>query len=102
MIFSAKWTIDELSTIMQMPPHALRRKMAFWQSHGMLKEEATDVFILVEEVKGRSHDTVVMEEEEVESAMATAQDKKEEELNVSNTIKHVFHGNRPGQESGRA
>jgi len=67
---------------MHMPTHALRRKMAYWQSNGLLKEETTDVFVLVEEVRGHNHDTDVMEEEEVESAMATAQDKKEEELNV--------------------
>ena len=69
-----------------MPAHALRRKIAFWQSHGLLREEATDTFQLVEDHKGRSHDAVsmVMEEEEAESAMASAQDQREEELQVTN------------------
>lgn len=68
---------------MHMPAHALRRKIAFWQSHGLLKEETADTFVLVEEQRGRHHDaSIVMEEEEKESAMASAQDRKEEEYQV--------------------
>ena len=68
---------------MKMPTHALRRKMAFWQSHGLLKEESPDVFVLVEEQKGRHHDSnMLVEEDEAESAMASAEDVKEEEYQV--------------------
>ena len=77
------WTIEDLSIEMKMPAHALRRKIAFWQSHGLLKEEASDKFVLVEEHRGRTQDAMLMEEDETESAMASAQDQKEEELQVS-------------------
>ncbi len=80
---SAKWTVEELSSVMHMANQALRRKITFWQSHGLLKEETTDTFVLVEEVKGHSHDVgMVMDEDEAESAMASAQEQKEEELQV--------------------
>ncbi|XP_072014527.1 anaphase-promoting complex subunit 2-like [Amphiura filiformis] len=81
----AKWTIEELSGIMQVPSTALRRKIAFWQSQGILKEESTDTFVLVEEQRGPSgsHDVVMMDsDDEAESAMASAKDQREEELQV--------------------
>ena len=84
MVLAAQWTIEELSSVIHMPAHGLRRKIAFWQSHGLLKEETTDTFILVEEHKGHAHDAMVLEEEEAESAMASAKDQKEEELQVLN------------------
>ena len=70
---------------MQVPSTALRRKIAFWQSQGILKEESTDTFVLVEEQKGPSvaHDVVMMDsDDEAESAMASAKDQREEELQV--------------------
>ncbi len=82
---SAKWTIEELSGVMQVPSTALRRKIAFWQSQGILKEESTDTFVLVEEQRGPSvgHDVVMMDsDDEAESAMASAKDQREEELQV--------------------
>ncbi|ELT87319.1 hypothetical protein CAPTEDRAFT_150069 [Capitella teleta] len=78
-----KWTVDELSSVTQMSTHALRRKIALWQSHGLLREESADTFVLVEEHKGtKDLGSVVMEEEEAESAMASVQDQREEELQV--------------------
>ena len=57
--------------------------MAFWQSQGLLREDSPDCFVLVEEMKGRSgQDLVLVEEDEVESAMASVQDQREEELQV--------------------
>ena len=81
-VFAAKWTIDELSSVMHMPSSALRRKITFWQSQGILREEPTDTFILIEEQKGKHADIVVMEDEGMESAMASSQDQREEELQV--------------------
>jgi hypothetical protein len=82
-LFSAKWTIEELGKVMHMPSSALRRKITFWQSQGILREEATDTFTLLEEQKGRHHDIVVVEDDEIESAMASSQDQREEELQVN-------------------
>lgn len=77
-----RWTVDELSGVMQMAPHALQRKMAFWQSQGLLREEATDTFVLVEDHKGHVQEVVSIEEDETESVLASPQDQKEEELNI--------------------
>ncbi|KAJ8300297.1 hypothetical protein KUTeg_021816, partial [Tegillarca granosa] len=65
-----------------MPASALRRKIAYWQTQGLLKEESTDTFILVEEHKGRTHDMIITDDEEAESAMASAHAQREEELQV--------------------
>ncbi|KAL5012414.1 hypothetical protein ScPMuIL_010965 [Solemya velum] len=78
----ARWTVEELSNDLQMPATALRRKVAFWQSQGLLKEETTDTFLLVEEHKGRTQDIMVTDEDETESAMASASAQREEELQV--------------------
>lgn len=69
-----------------MPATALRRKIAYWQTQGLLKEETTDTFLLVEEHKGRTHDVIVTDDDETESAMASAQSQREEELQVSYSI----------------
>lgn len=79
---SDKWTIDELSTELEMTASVLRRKITFWQSQGLLKEVQHDVYQLVEDRKGCSHEMVMVDEEEVESAMASAQQQKEEEMQV--------------------
>lgn len=80
-----RWNVEELSAVMQMPTAAIRRKIAFWQSHGLLKEEATDTFLLVEEQRGsKPADVVIVEEDETESAMASASDQREEEMQVCN------------------
>ncbi|PNF17763.1 hypothetical protein B7P43_G06880 [Cryptotermes secundus] len=81
-----QWTVEELSQLMHVPATVLRRKIAFWQSQGMLREVSTDSFLLVEESATRSRCPVapdmVCEDEETESAMASAHDQREEELQV--------------------
>ncbi|KAK2138854.1 hypothetical protein NP493_6979g00000 [Ridgeia piscesae] len=65
-----------------MPAHALRRKIAFWQSHGLLKEESSDSFLLMEEQPGHGGHDLLLEDDEAESAMASSKDQKEEEMQV--------------------
>uniref|UniRef100_A0A0A9Y699 Anaphase-promoting complex subunit 2 n=1 Tax=Lygus hesperus TaxID=30085 RepID=A0A0A9Y699_LYGHE len=82
-----QWTIDELSSVLHIPPTVLRRRIAYWQSQGLLKEVATDTFLLVEESSGRSAKNIAVndmmcEDDETESIMASAQDQREEELQV--------------------
>ncbi|XP_067004982.2 anaphase-promoting complex subunit 2 [Anabrus simplex] len=81
-----QWTVEELSQIMHVPSTVLRRKIAYWQSQGLLREVSTDTFLLVEENPTRSKCPVpaemVCEDEESESAMASAHDQREEELQV--------------------
>ena len=81
---TARWTVEELSGATHMPAHALRRKIAFWQSHGLLKEESVDVFLLMEDQSrhGGHHEPLLLDDDEAESAMASSKDQKEEELQV--------------------
>lgn len=69
---------------MQVPPTVLRKKIGFWQCHGLLMEKGTDVFYLVEEHddNNMSNSEIVVEDYESESVMASAQDQREEELQV--------------------
>lgn len=78
-----EWTLEELAEAMHAPATVLRRKISFWVSQGLLKEISNDVFILQEEssTKSRSLPDIV-EDEEVESVMASASDQREEELQV--------------------
>ncbi|ESP05035.1 hypothetical protein LOTGIDRAFT_109593 [Lottia gigantea] len=77
----SRWDVEELSGVLQMSVSALRRKITYWQSQGLLKEEVPDTFVLVDEVKGQGHE-VVMAEDESESAMTSAYQQREEELQV--------------------
>lgn len=67
---------------MQMQASVLRRKITFWQNHGILHEEENDIFELMEDQKKSTKDAVVMIEDEEESVTASSQDMKEEELQV--------------------
>ncbi|XP_076306794.1 anaphase promoting complex subunit morula [Tachypleus tridentatus] len=81
----ARWSLEALSGVTRVPTSALRRKIAYWQTLGILREEATDVFVLEEEEPQRqSLDGSVLpdEEEENGSVMASSQDQREEELQV--------------------
>lgn len=67
---------------MNVPSTLLKRKIAFWQAHGLLEEINANLYQLCEENNdngGNSHEEV---EEEAESAMASAEDQREEELQV--------------------
>ncbi|XP_041481445.1 anaphase-promoting complex subunit 2-like isoform X2 [Lytechinus variegatus] len=80
-----RWTIQELSEKMQVPGGAVRRKIAYWQSQGLLKEESHDTFVLVEEKEGavQNQEMVMIDsDEEAESATASVEDQKEENLQM--------------------
>lgn len=81
-----QWTIEELSQIMHAPATLVRRKITYWLSQGLLHEIAPDTFELVEEsgprVKGHIPADIVCDDEETESAMASAQEQREEDLQV--------------------
>lgn len=90
-----QWSLEGLSHALEMTPSVLRRKLAFWQGQGLVKEstqggatgDSHPVFTLVEErtgLRGNSRDILglVDIEEEAESAMASAQQQKEEEMQM--------------------
>lgn len=80
-----EWGLDDLSHRMRVPPTLLRKKIGFWLSHGLLEEIKPDLFYLVEEGErgGPKVSTELVEDYESESAMASTQDQREEELQVS-------------------
>ncbi|XP_012279074.1 anaphase-promoting complex subunit 2 [Orussus abietinus] len=78
-----KWTLSELADVMHAPATVLRRKITFWLSQGLLKEVSPDTFTLQEESNSKHQLlTEIVEDEEVESAMTSASDQREEELQV--------------------
>ena len=86
IILSERWTVSELSSVLRIPVGAVRRKVALWQSHGVLREDGPDTLVLVDKGSGSSGQQVVLdhhdEDDMAESAMASAEDQKEEELQV--------------------
>lgn len=76
------WTLEELSDVMHVPPGLLRRRLGFWISQGVLKEESSDTFVVVEKQKGQQRIPEVAMDAEVESVMASSQDQREEELQL--------------------
>ncbi|GAB0094550.1 Anaphase-promoting complex subunit 2 [Sergentomyia squamirostris] len=85
----SEWNLTDLGTIMKIPPSILRRKITFWQSHGLLKETKEGVFILVDDVNDSDLEEMQTEpqdicddDEESENAVASASDQREEELQV--------------------
>ncbi|KAF7402890.1 hypothetical protein HZH66_005157 [Vespula vulgaris] len=78
-----EWNLEELAQVMHAPATVLRRKITFWVSQGLLKEIYNDVFVLQEESSSKNRTlSDIVEEEEAESAMASASDQREEELQV--------------------
>lgn len=75
---------------MNMPPIVLRKRLVFWQSNGLLREAQENLFVLVDKSDESakladqllSQQDNMCEEEEVESAMESASDQREEELQV--------------------
>ncbi|XP_060697247.1 anaphase-promoting complex subunit 2 isoform X1 [Hemiscyllium ocellatum] len=78
------WTLDELSDALKVPVVALRRKIALWQQQGVLKEDPTDTFTVIEEEQKDQQEKMVLidSDEEGDSAMASQADQKEEELQL--------------------
>lgn len=81
---SDEWTVEELSTVIKVPPMKLRREAVFWLSLGLLKEAAPDRYVLLEKKGGRLNIfwEPPLDDDERESVMASAQDQREEELGV--------------------
>lgn len=78
-----EWTLEKLSEIIHAPTTVLRRKIGFWVTQGVLKETANDTYTLQEESCSKSHSvSEIVEDDEGESAMASASDQREGELQV--------------------
>jgi len=86
-----EWAPPDLAAVLKIPVSALRRKIAFWQSQGIVRETDDDTYMLIEEgpmrrpsgISGDSHGQAMgVEEDGEESVTASSKDQREEELNV--------------------
>lgn len=84
-----EWSIEELHQVMKVPVTVLRRKITYWQSMGLISEKSPDNFVLVDDSdpckgSGASNQVqdMICEDDETESAMASAHDQREGELQV--------------------
>lgn len=84
-----EWDLDRLGQKMNMPPSILRKRLVFWQSQGLIRESRENYFVLndrhnkteaAEELQTQPPE--MCEDEETESAMESASDQREEELQV--------------------
>lgn len=85
----SEWSLDELHQVMKVPVTVLRRKITYWQSMGLVSERSTDYYVLVDgsNANKANADTnqvqeMICEDDETESAMASAHDQREGELQV--------------------
>lgn len=84
------WHLEHLSQTIQVPQTTVRKRLAFWQAQGLIKEANTDYYVLVENFDNKAGDTEPhtqshhhdCDDDEAESAMASASDQREEELQV--------------------
>ena len=79
-----EWQLDQLSSVINMPPSVLRRRIGFWQLQGLIREAKENTFILCDENHDQAGEieteaNVVLDEEET---MVSANDQREEELQV--------------------
>ncbi|KAK7479008.1 hypothetical protein BaRGS_00029769, partial [Batillaria attramentaria] len=77
-----RWTVEGLGRTLEMAPSAVRRKLAYWQGQGLVKEEQPDVFVLVEERRAEPQEVIATDEDEMESAMASAAQQREQEMQM--------------------
>ena len=80
----AEWTAEELSQTLKIPVSTLRRRIAFWQAQGLIKEVATDKYALIEEgmVEVDQGDGIAAEDEEAESVTKSTKSQRAEELEM--------------------
>nr|XP_055056971.1 anaphase-promoting complex subunit 2 [Misgurnus anguillicaudatus]XP_055056972.1 anaphase-promoting complex subunit 2 [Misgurnus anguillicaudatus] len=80
------WTLEELSGVLGMPQEIVRRKLAFWQQQGVLREEAGGRYTVQETSSCRERtDRSVMlidSDEEGDSNTTTQSEQREEKLQL--------------------
>lgn len=89
LLFEKKsiWNVEELSSLMKISPLVLRKRINFWQTQGIISESEDGIFSLIENPEN-NFDTIqaqvqdLCEDDDIESAMASASDQREEELQV--------------------
>ena len=51
-LFTARWSLEELSSTMHMSSSMLRRCLGYWLGQGVLKQESQDVYVVLEKNRG--------------------------------------------------
>lgn len=81
-----QWTLQDLAAQMKITPAVLKKKISFWQGQALVRETAPDEYRLVEEqgdAAGPSGQSVAVEDdEEADNVMESANDQREEALQV--------------------
>lgn len=86
------WSLEELSMKLGAPKELVHRKLALWQQHGVLREEAGGRYCVVE--TGSSKEKMergvmlIDSDEERDSNTTTQSEQREEKLQVPTTHKH--------------
>ncbi|XP_075912272.1 anaphase-promoting complex subunit 2 [Petromyzon marinus] len=78
------WSLQELSEALKVPAPSLRKKLALWQQHRVLREGPADRFSLLEGGGPAGPDGMLLldSDDDNDSAMASQADQKEEEMQV--------------------
>ena len=86
LLLQGCWTVESLSAALEAQPSVTRRHLGFWVGQGVLREHPTDTFTVVERLQegaaARSGGGGEGEDED-ESVMASLEEQKESELQVS-------------------
>ncbi|KAL7299423.1 hypothetical protein TKK_0007666 [Trichogramma kaykai] len=84
-----EWSLDQLSEVMHVPTTVLRRKIGYWVSQSLLIETSNDVFVLVDKLDPDNSkqftdltQNILEDDEDIDSAMASVSDQREEELQI--------------------
>lgn len=84
------WTLEELSAKLGAPKELLHRKLALWQQHGILREEAGGRYYVVETGSYRENVErgmmLIDSDEERDSNTTTQSEQREEKLQVSERL----------------
>ncbi|RUS32149.1 hypothetical protein BC938DRAFT_476169 [Jimgerdemannia flammicorona] len=78
-------TIGELAETLKMPPAQVKRRMGFWVSQGILKEDGKDTYVLLETAEAAAttaDPTDATDGEASSSALQSAQEKEAEEMRI--------------------
>lgn len=81
------WTLQDLATQMKITPVVLKKKIAFWQGQALIRETAPDEYRLIEDdgdvaSSSMSIPVAVEDDEEADNVMESANDQREEALQV--------------------
>lgn len=91
---SGTWTLEELSVKLGAPKELVHRKLALWQQHGVLREEAGGRYYVVE--TGSSKEKMergvmlIDSDEERDSNTTTQSEQREEKLQVHTHTEQYF------------